>query len=231
VDLVYAWASSGTWQKVCFLFLCAVVIIAVVRTVRLACWHLRLARDVTGPARDAEALTAWRRGLFARSTRGLAEASFAFTCAGAAAGLLSSSNYLGNSTRSGIATLAEQSLHALDVSGVAWVLCALLFFAAWAMDRGTPDLSARDPALDAMTHGRGLLWPLAMLLTAVAVFELRVTYDARLAIAGDSRAASAVFEAVGRFWSRLELLFGIVGGLTWLGVLAESAVARRAGPV
>ena len=222
MDFWHVWASSGARQKLCFLFLLAIAIVVAVRALRATWWRLRATREA-----DVAALLARRRSIAAASSRGLAEAAFALTCAGAASGLITGSQSLDNSSRNGLAVLSEQWLDALALSALAWLICGALFAAVWAFEPAASDSRTPHRALRAIGRGRRLLWPLALVLVALAVFEMRGGYESTVARVGEPRVAFAVWEAIGTLWRRTELLFTVVGVVMWLSVLVESAVARR----
>jgi hypothetical protein len=195
-----AWMHAGFPHKLCFFFLSGVLIVTVVRTVGLTL-HGEGRRQLARP--------------LAASTYGLAQAGLWFTAAAAALGVISAGEIFGNSTRSGLAIMAEGSLDVFDLTAVGLGLCAVNVTSAW--------------GLDAYAAGRPRVWRLArhaigvipILLLAAALIEIRRTYVAELSGRDDRWVGAAVERAVGMFLSRMTWLFSGCGLMTWLCVLAD----------
>ena len=230
MDPMRAWLVMGLWQKLCFLFLFTVTAVTLVRALRLWWSPMRL-REGSGrppPSDDSTALRAWQASKLAGSTRGLAQAALWFTCAGAAFGLHSAGNTLG-SGRPILAIVAENSFDVVDASGLGLVWCALLFVAAWGFEASSPNAIGQDRLLGVIGRGRPLLWPVAMMLIAATLFELRPAFTA-VAGEGGHVTGHAIFVALWHLWSRLSVLSVAMGTLAWLSVLLDSAMARRRRP-
>jgi hypothetical protein len=222
------------WQRFCFFFLFTVTAITIVRALRLTWWWWRRRRRASvGASPDVDgttALRAWHRSNVARSTSGLAQAALWFNCAGAAAGLLRAGDVFGNSTRSSLAVVTDQSLYVLEATGIGFALCSLLFVAAWGFGATTQDSTALDRFLSTIGSARRLLWPMAILLTASTLFEMRDTLSTALAATEVRLLEYGIERAIGQLLSRLSVLFAAIGALTWLSVLVESAAMRRLRP-
>lgn len=229
MDPIRTWLVMGIWEKSCFFFLFTVSAITLVRALRLAWWLKRTSVGASPEAGGTTALRAWHRSNFARSISGFAQAAFWFTCAGAAAGLLRAGTVVGESTRSPLAIIAEDSVSVLEATGMGLALCTLLFVAAWAFDASAWHFTGSSRVLSAIVRLRRLLWPIAILLLAATLFEIRPTFTA-VAVSGDRRVGYAIFTALGQLLSRLWLLFAAMGALTWLIVLIEGAAMRRLRP-
>jgi len=148
---------------------------------------------------------------------------------GRCGGLLRAGTVVGESTRSPLAIIAEDSVSVLEATGMGLALCTLLFVAAWAFDASAWHFTGSSRVLSAIVRLRRLLWPIAILLLAATLFEIRPTFTA-VAVSGDRRVGYAIFTALGQLLSRLWLLFAAMGALTWLIVLIEGAAMRRLRP-
>lgn len=224
MDLLHAWLSMGWTQKACFHFVFVVTAVTLVRASRLIAWAFSAA-DGTAVARRCRTARLW-----ARSTRGLATAAVWLTCAAGAAGL---GGAYGGHTAAGI---IDDSLHAIDATGVGLSLCASLFATALIFDVVVGRIGSR--LREAVAEPRRLRWATAMplarrtlgilglVLIAAALVEFRPTLETLLGTRGDDWIASAVFRALGLLWVRLTPIAATLGLLTWIVILVENAHVR-----
>lgn len=224
----------GVWQTLSFnFFLLPVIAVTCVQIVRLAWWAFRAVPSASLSSRAT---------LVARSTRGLARAAVWLTCAGGAADLISAMILLGNTATMPMAILMQQHLAVLEVSAISLLLCALLFAASLAFDLAAARLRQLSPlppapsALEAdgagdtgllvvLRGGPVVLGVIALVLVSLLLLELRPAEIAPTE--RDRYLFEATMDVLGRLWTRLAIILAIIGVLTWLTTLVESAMLRR----
>jgi hypothetical protein len=138
--------------------------------------------------------------------------------------------------------LVRQHLVSLEASAVGFALCALLFIASLAVDliaarirrRGTAlpnsspyEAAGETPLLALLRRSPGVI---ALLLVSYLLLDTRPASvgEASVVVApGDPEFVFGTSEMLERFWLRLAAVLAVVGALTWLITLLESAMLRR----
>ncbi len=235
MDLYRTWEQMSPSQAVPLrFFLLPVMAVTCVQAIRIARWATRHADSSAESSVDC---LSCRITLVARSTRGLARASVWLTCAGGAAGFLSAMIVMGSTGTLPMVILVQQHVEVLEASAISFVLCSVLFAASLAFDlvaarvRGTSPL---PPPLDADAGNTGLLailrspvvfGAIALVLVSWLLLSLR---PPEFAVSPRDRYYfETTMNLLGQLWSRLAIILALVGVLTWVSTLLESATRRR----
>jgi hypothetical protein len=223
-------ASASPLHGLSLLVVLLAIAVAAIRLVRMTSWAARASPSSEGAARVSA-----RAALVALSTRGLARTAVWLTCAAGAVGLSNAMILIGNTNDPPL--LVRQLLDSLEASAVGLALCALLFTVSLAVDLIAARILRRGTALPAPpAHEAASETPLrdllrrspALIALLLASYLLLDTRPASFVISPGGRwFTPSEFEILHRFWLRLAAILGVVGALTWLITLLESAMLRR----